>query len=312
MNAYHAAHNGAILVDLNASGRMELSDRDRLSLIHRMSTNDLNGLAQGAGAATVLTTPIGRIIDLLTVFHDGEKAYAVTSPGRGEKILNYLQRNIFFNDRVKVAQMDHELWGLYGARAAKMLENFGATNQGLYEFAKYEEVLIARVKPLAGGGFWLMGAPDVLEKLTRQLIAWGAVEADAATVELLRIEAGYPGVETELTEDYIPLEVGLWDCVSFNKGCYTGQEIIARMESRGKLAKMMVRLSLNEELSGKVPLYLDGTVVGTLTSIARQPSGSFLALGFVKPAAVSDNAVLTSENDVQLKILGIAGAQPGR
>ncbi|MBZ0309522.1 MAG: glycine cleavage system protein T [Anaerolineae bacterium] len=310
MNAYHAAHNGVVLVDLNACGRLELSDRDRLSLIHRMSTNDVLALAEGQGAATVLTTPIGRIIDLITVFQAGEKVYVITSPERGETIFNYFRRNIFFNDRVKVHLHESHLYGLYGSRAAKMLENFGVGKLGLYDFVIYEETLIARVKPLAGGGFWLMGMPDALENLTHRLLGWGAEIADAETMELLRIEAGYPAVE--LSDEYIPLEVGLWDSVSFNKGCYTGQEIIARMESRGKLAKMMVRLSLNDPLPAQTPLYLEGEPVGKLTSIARQPSGGYLALGFVKPVAVSDNAVLTSDTGVQLKILGIAGAQPGR
>ncbi len=310
MNAYHAAHNGAVLADLNSCGRLELSDRDRLSLIHRMSTNDLLSLTEGQGAATVLTTPIGRIIDLITVFHAGEKTYAITSAGRGNMILNYFRRNIFFNDRVKVNLYESSLYGLYGSRAAKLLENVGVGKLGLYEFVTYEETLIARVKPLAGCGFWLMGPPAALENLTQRLLNWGAEMADAETMELLRIEAGYPA--GELSEEYIPLEVGLWDSVSFNKGCYTGQEIIARMESRGKLAKMMVRLSLNDPLPAQTPLYLSGEPVGKLTSIARQPSGSYLALAFVKPIAVSDNAILTSDTGIQLKILGIAGAQPGR
>lgn len=314
VHTYHAAHDGAVLVNLNTCGRIELSDRDRLALIHRMSTNDLTRLSEGQGAATVLTTPIGRIIDMLTVFHAGETAYAVTSAERGEMIFNYFRRNIFFNDRVKVANISREtgLYGLYGSRTPKMLEDFSVAKLGLYEFIKQNDVLVARVKPLAGGGYWLMGKHAALEKMVEYLMRLGVVVAEEETYNLLRIEAGYPGAASELTEDYIPLEVGLWDSVSFNKGCYTGQEIIARMESRGKLAKMMVRLSVNEKLPIGAPLYHENTQVGTVTSIARQPMGSYLALGFVKTTAVSDNTILTSDKNIPLKIMGIAGSQPGR
>ncbi len=277
-----------------------------------MSTNDLTPLKEGQGAATVLTTPIGRIIDMVTVFHAGETAYAMTSAGREAHILNYFRRNIFFNDKVKVTSVSSamRLYGLYGVRAAKLVEHWGAAKLGLYEFVQYEGVLIMRVKPLAGGGYWLMGSPTAVEKIRNGFHRTEVLDADMATLELLQIEAGYP--VNELTEDYIPLEVGLWDCVSFNKGCYTGQEIIARMESRGKLAKMMVRMILEDTLPVGTPLHYEGTQVGTLTSIARQPSGSYLALGLVKTNAVSDHAILTTEQGIPIRILGIAGSQPGR
>ena len=91
----------------------------------------------------------------------------------------------------------------------------------------------------------------------------------------------------ELTEDYIPLEAGLWDSVSFSKGCYIGQEIIARMESRNKLAKTLVVLHFDQP---GAPLELGLSVtnashesVGTLTSIAPTTEGSITALAFVKP-----------------------------
>lgn len=315
-NPYNIAHDGAILVELGERGRFKLTDRDRLELINRMSTNQLMELEVGQGAATVLTTPVGRIIDMVVMLHDGDDAYMITGEGRGAQILNYLRRNIFFNDRVQVTDLFAMtvLVGLYGSSATTVLASLvpEAVDLPLFNFVKYNDVVIMRAEPLAGDGYWLMGERTTVDTLTHQLQHAGAAEGDATTLELLRIESGQPAVEKELTEDYIPLEVGLWDKVSFNKGCYTGQEIIARMESRRQLAKMLVRLKSDVAVAEGTELFVDKTKVGTLTSIAQQTEHQFLGLGFVKTAFVSDGAVVQTSTGQALKILGIAGSQPER
>ena len=88
-----------------------------------------------------------------------------------------------------------------------------------------------------------------------------------------------------MTQDYIPLEANLWADVSFKKGCYIGQEIIARLESRGKLAKRLVRLSLKSSAEPGVEITADGKKVGSLTSVGSGPAG-ILALGYVKTAVL--------------------------
>src|SRR5690606_27230476 len=94
----------------------------------------------------------------------------------------------------------------------------------------------------------------------------GLQPAGSLTYNVLRIRAGRPGVGRELSADYLPLEVGLWDEISFNKGCYTGQEIIARMESRSRLAKTIVTLALDALVEAPAPISIDEREVGTLTS----------------------------------------------
>jgi aminomethyltransferase len=118
------------------------------------------------------------------------------------------------------------------------------------------------------------------------------VTADEAAFDLLRIEAGLPRFGREMTQDYIPLETGLWDDVSFNKGCYTGQEIIARMESRGKLAKRLVELQPTVAVEPGSPVLAGGKVVGSVTSAAVGPNGP-VALAYVKTAVLESDADLT-------------------
>ena len=107
---------------------------------------------------------------------------------------------------------------------------------------------------------------------------------------------GLPLLGFELTGDYIPLETGLWDDVSFHKGCYIGQEIIARMESRNKISKKLVKLEGSAELSRGAEITADGKKVGTITSTLGGQ-----ALGYVK-TVVLDKKLPLQINDTPLHI----------
>jgi aminomethyltransferase len=102
----------------------------------------------------------------------------------------------------------------------------------------------------------------------------------------LRIAHGYPRFPNEIGEDYIALETGLNDAVSYSKGCYVGQEIIARMESRGQIAKRLVRLDapLGQVNAGD-EVSADGAPIGTVTSAQSALfDGHRYALGYVRTA----------------------------
>jgi aminomethyltransferase len=136
------------------------------------------------------------------------------------------------------------------------------------------------------------------EQLWQHLINSDLPVADETAFEFLRIEAGQPRLAHELTTDYIPLEANLWDDVSFTKGCYIGQEIIARMESRGKLAKKLTRLTTSSPIPSDGKLTANGKNAGTLTSTAVGPVG-VVALGYVKTAVLDAQTPLLI-NDIPL------------
>ena len=252
-HGYEAASSGAVLIDRSAEGRFELRDRDRLDLLQRMSTNDLRALAIGQGRSTVLTTALARIIDRLILYERGDATAALTlavcGVGRTATIRAWLQRHIFFQDKVQTRDVSAETcqFGLFGVNAGSVVSHFvpDASDLPMHHFYEFklagEIVLLARSYPLAGDGFTLIAAVAAREAI---LTAFGQAigltnvvqGTDGDTLyELLRIEAGLALAGSELSEDYLPLEAGLWDSISFSKGCYTGQEIIARMESRHQL-----------------------------------------------------------------------------
>lgn len=120
--------------------------------------------------------------------------------------------------------------------------------------------------------------------------------------EYLRIESGLPRHGHEITLDYIPLEANLWDDVSFSKGCYTGQEIIARMESRGRLAKKLFRLRPAQPINAGSDLMLAGRHAGTVTSAANGPIGP-VALGYVKTSVLDEDLSGLTANDIPVTLL---------
>jgi tRNA-modifying protein YgfZ len=142
-----------------------------------------------------------------------------------------------------------------------------------------------RTDPINGDGCFVMCQNKDRDQLWQYLINSSLPIADEAAFDFLRIEAGRPRFARELTQEYIPLEADLWPDVSFNKGCYIGQEIIARMESRGRLAKKLTRLTAPSPLPEDDKLTADGKSAGTITSTAVGPDG-VVALGYVKTAVL--------------------------
>ena len=293
--AYTAAHDTAVLVDRSDLGLLKFSGKTRLDLINRMSTQKVIDLGEGEGAATVLTTEIGRIIDRIILYEDGAEVYCLTSENNGDNIAAYLRRFVFFMDDFHIDDLraDSTTLAIYGSQARSLLTDFigEQVDLPLHHWRSFDfegqSITLHRTDPIAGDGYFLMGQQSHKQLLLERLIESGITPADDGAFEYLRIESGRPRFGHELTDGYIPLEANLWADVSFNKGCYTGQEIIARMESRGRVAKRLALLEGDRPAELGQALMVGGKKGGTLTSIAAGPRG-YLALGFVKSSILAD------------------------
>jgi aminomethyltransferase len=313
---YRAVIEAAALVDETSVGRIFMRGKDRAALLQRLSTNDVAQLRPGEGTRTVLTTPIGRIIDLLTVHALENELLLLTSLGQGPLVFGHLKKNIFFNDQVTLAPagQSHGQLALYGPLAAETLAWAAGTDVpdlALHHSAPLllagAQILVARRPPLGGDGLTLFVPTEVLETTRAALHHAGAQTLSAANLDVLRVEQGYGAFGRELSQEYIPLETGLLDAVSFSKGCYVGQEIIARMESRGRLAKRLVGLRLSGASAEELPdvalparLDVDGKDAGVLTSAVVSPRCGPIGLAYVRTAHADPGAtVRVSEADVR-------------
>jgi aminomethyltransferase len=320
---YHAALHGAVLLDRSHEGRLMLTGRDRFELPNRMSTGQLMGLSAGQGRPTIFTNAHARILDRAVIYAWREdSALLLAGPGRGPALADYLKRNTFFNDQVVVSDLAAEFYhfALHGPQAHTTIAVFSpelaeSTGwRGRWTSIDGADCFVCQLEPLAES-HW-----SALVPVNQAAAVWTALLEAGRSAGLrpsggliynaLRVQAGRPGAGRELTVDYIPLEVGLWDEVSFNKGCYTGQEIIARMESRGKLAKTLVRLDLASWAEAPQDLIYEGRAVGTMTSAVRTPIGEIFAIGVVRTGLAQTGVALMTASGVPATIGGLAGAQP--
>lgn len=296
---YQAAHETAVLVDRSELGVLKFSGVTRLDLINRMSTQAVNNLQSGEGAATVLTTDIGRIIDRLILYAGSDSVCALTGENNADNVARYLMRFVFFQDDFHLQDLSGEtaVFAIYGPQsgAKSTAAGFPDMELPLHHWRPAEvggvTAYLHRTDPIAGDGYFVMGAAADRDVLWSQLVGTGLVVADEAAFDFLRIEHGRPRFGRELTGDYIPLEADLWDDVSFNKGCYTGQEIIARMESRGQLAKKMIKLRFAAPVAAGAEVLAGGRKAGSVTSVAVGPDGP-IGLGYVKTAVLDAGAQL--------------------
>jgi aminomethyltransferase len=288
---YQAAQTGSVMIDAAAWGRLKFTGASRLDFLHRMSTNDVAKLQPGQGAATVFLTPIARMIDRTILYARENETLMITSRGNQARVFQWLRKYIFFNDDVQIKDVSAEtaMISLYGAEANQTIRHISGEDLSSLPLHHWHEVslahrsvLIARADPIGGGGFHLIFERAAHTILWQALIDAGVIGISEAAYQVLRVEAGRPEFGRELGDEYIPLEANLWADVSFTKGCYTGQEIIARMESRQKLAKHLVGLRFEDEVLLPAGLFVDGHEVGTVTSMVHSPRLGWIGLGYVK------------------------------
>lgn len=308
-DVYEAAHQTAVLVDRGDLGVLIFTGETRLDLLDRMSTQKVKNLQPGEGAATILTTDIGRMIDRIILYADTGKVTALTSENNSDDVARYLMRFVFFRDDFYIhdASAETAVFGVNGPQAGEKLAAAGFPAGELlpHHWRPVEvagiKISIHRADPINGGGYFVMVPAEDRESLWQRLVGSGLVVAGADAFEFLRVEAGMPRFGREISGDYIPLEANLWDDVSFNKGCYIGQEIIARMESRGRIAKRLVRLLPSEPVEAGAAITAGGKKAGAVTSAAVGPRGP-VALGYVKTAVLDAGDSPLAANNIPLAI----------
>ena len=270
------------------SGYLRISGPDRIDFLQRQTTNDLNLLAPGHILVTALTSPTARILDILTLVIEEDAIGAITLPELAAQTAAYLQSRIFFMDNVSVSDTSAEFAqiDLLGPEVSKTMSAIGFS--GLIEPG---EVLSNEINGVDVQAFNTFGSiarllvpSDGIQNLISALEGVGTHRLETDTYEVLRVEAGLPAAGHELTEDYTPLETGLTEIISMTKGCFTGQEVIARQVNFDKVTKQMVGLHLEEEVkSGALVKNPENSQpVGNVTSAITSPRFGPIALAILK------------------------------
>jgi tRNA-modifying protein YgfZ len=289
LDAVNAALTGVALYDCSEWGRIQVSDADRLKFVHNQTTNSLNLLKPGQGCDTVVINSTGRTLDLITTYVTEDAVLLLVSPQRREPLLKWFDRYIFFGDKVQLTDVTATTatWRVIGPQAEALLTPFGVTLPTEPYHHVQTELAGVAVRIACGSGLTLPGYTLIFEaeqgaRLAEALA--GVAQLDEQGWQHLRILQGRPQPDAELTEDYNPLEARLWQTISFNKGCYIGQETIARLNTYQGVKQQLWGIQLAETVAPGTPILLEAVKVGACTSCTPTATGAF-ALGYIKTKA---------------------------
>jgi folate-binding protein YgfZ len=246
---YAAARAGCALLDAGDRGRLEAHGKDAADFLHRLLANHVKALGKGQGNANLLLSPKGKILFDFELQRHAEHFELSTPPGRAPALLAALERYHFSEDvRFADTSAAHAPLELSGPRAGEVVAHFAGEEIELAPFCwraipwRGAEVVLARLGPDA----WRLdcGAERAVE-LWDALLAGGATPCGLVVRDSLRIEAGRPLSGLDLDENVYPQEAGLEHAFALDKGCYVGQEVVAKIDTYGGLNKRLLTVRVD-------------------------------------------------------------------
>lgn len=304
-----ALQAGCGVFDRSFCDLLVLSGDDRARFLNGQVTCDVASLSPGGGTFGFLTSIKGRVEAEFTLLATDDELWLDLPPGTDESVRERLAKYVIV-DRVEFSVPERSVLTLMGPRcfdvAASCVEGDvpdhlpkGAWHHVETSIAGYKVRVVREPEQSAGAagteGLSIWCAPDDTSTILEALRAAGAVPVGWRAVERLRMETGRPLCGIDFGDDTFPQETGLEDAVSYTKGCYLGQEVVARIHYRGGVQRHLRRLRLNGPAEVGADLLLDGKSVGTLTSASPSLSGDEL-LGL---AIVHKRAEIGAELDVE-------------
>ena len=306
--AEHAAlRANAGVIDLSFRSRICLVGVDRARFLHGQVTNDVKKLGAGEGCYAAITTNKGKMESDLNIFALADELLLDFEPGLAEKISQRLEKFIVADDVQIVDAAPHygllSVQGPKAAEAVRALNLFPEIPAQQFDSLKISdatlgEIYLANNPRLGSSGFDLFVPNNSLGAVADKLIAAakqiGGCAIGWTAFETARIEAGIPRFGADMDETNIPLECGIEGrAVSYNKGCYIGQEVINRIHSVGHVTRELRGLRLANPAGAGLPLpqkhdklFHAGKEVGYVTSAVKSPSlNANIALGYVRREA---------------------------
>ncbi len=307
------------LFDRSHWGRIRLTGADRVRFLHNQTTNNIEQLAAGEGCHTVFVTSTGRTIDLATVYAFDDALLVVVSPGMSQQLYDWMDRYIFFSDKVTLKDEGEDtfLFTVLGAGADSVMQQIGAADAvGKPAFSHVSlslpalgDITVAAGSELSVSGYTILGKKEQAAAVQDALVSAGAQAATGEQWEALRILQGRPAAGQELTDDDNPLEAGLWHGISFEKGCYIGQETIARLNTYKGVKKRLWGLKFSEPVPAGSTILVEAAKVGKITSIVDADSGVF-GLGYVRTKAGGEGLSVMVKTGEGKMVTGEAIALP--
>lgn len=302
---YQAARHAVAIMDRSHYGKLKISGKDCVDLLHRITTNELRNLKPGEGQINLFPTEKGRIVERVVLLRFADYILLITSPGTQETVANWIDKYTFIED-VKVEDVTSELGMLYlfGPESPELLnalfkDDFGQIEDRHFKnvFLNDSPVTVTRNDELCLPGYDLIVENEYVGRLWDALhqkgVRFASKPVGMAAYEILRIEAGWPLFAWDYDENVNPHEAQMRAYINFNKGCYIGQEVIARLDTYEKVQKYLMGIVLDGDI---VPRHDDAILmqdneVGRVTSATHSLAlDKNVALGYVRSKFIAGKA----------------------
>ncbi|PZA06683.1 MULTISPECIES: folate-binding protein YgfZ [unclassified Meiothermus] len=276
-----AFYQGAALIDFPETGLLQVGGVDRRDFIHNQCTSDVRGLPQGGFLETLFLNSRGQIEFLGSVYQRDQTLWIAAA--RLQALLERFNRYIVF-DQVELSDLS-QAYAQLRLQGPAALEVGGRLGQppAKWSMVEYRGVVLARDE----WGLNILVPRDLAEEVFNQLLQAGATPVGRKAYQVWRVEQGVADLPEALGE--LPQEAGLEARVSYKKGCYLGQEIMARLEARGNTRYQLMGLLGQQPLPPHAEVRREGRKVGRVTTVADSPRLGSVALALLrKELAVGD------------------------
>jgi tRNA-modifying protein YgfZ len=276
---YLALRREAGVVDRSHQGVVLVDGPEAVKFLHALVSSDVQALRPGEGQSSLLLQPQGKLQVVLRLLgRDDGSVLALTEPGFAEQLVTALNRlRIRIKAEVRDLSADWAGVSVRGPQAAERLAALGApVPEVAHAHAAWGDVTVVRADWPGLPGLDVLGPTDAVAAVWEQLVGAGLARVGLWATEAVRIEAGVPRQGRDVDETTIPQEAFLEvDAVSFTKGCFLGQELVCRIDTRGRVNRYLRGLVVADAVVppvGAEVVLADGEsekVVGALTSVAE-------------------------------------------
>lgn len=293
--AYDLLRNDAGFTDRSDRLRLSFSGAQAAATLTGLFTNDVIALQPGHGHYAAALTPKGKVIADLRVFHRVSGGFVVdtsaAAAGFFAMIRKYVNPRLARYEEISATML---CLGVVGPHARQVVAHALGCSPAIFDLlppyancdVPYagDTVMVARAADYGVDGFDCFVNAPAAPMLREALIASGAPPADSAALDCLRIEAGRPAWGVDMTEETLVQEATLdaLDAISYTKGCYTGQEVVARVHFKGHVNRLLRGLRLERMPAGEARLFSGDADVGDVRSRALSPRLGAIALAMVR------------------------------
>jgi aminomethyltransferase len=296
---YHYLRRSVALLDKNYRAYLEFTGPDRVRYLNAILTNDIKGLKENHGIASLFLNPQGHIQAEIETYAFGETLFCVSFAMARERLNTAMEKYIIMDDVTLTDRTDaYATLGVEGPKAVEVVRAVSGVDFAGVENLESREARVAnsipcRVSKRSLGGItgveFLVAREKVAELwnlLQKSVIEVGGGPAGYKALNAQRLELGIPWFGYDFGEKQIPHEAGLQDShISYNKGCYTGQEIVERVRSRGQVNRTRVSLKFESAAAptANTPLLAEGKEAGYVTRSGYSPTlRAWIGMGYLR------------------------------